>query len=124
MTTEQDEKKFELLKSADSAGVVFSNVVLGRGIVNYVVNITLAVNQWTPEVARDEKGNIIGMRVTDDLVVSSRLRLDLPCARQLRDSLIDLLDQHDKQQAELAALASTEKFGVAQPDAPDSSKLN
>lgn len=62
--------------------VVFVNQVIGQGALNGVINITLGTAQFTP----NDKGEI-----DVDMVISSRLRMDLVCATQLRDSLDAIL---------------------------------
>lgn len=64
--------------------VVFINQLVGSGHLNGVVNITLAVAQFTPGV--DNK-------IEPDLVIAARLRMDLFCAQQLRDALTAILEQ-------------------------------
>jgi len=70
------------MKSSDQVGITFANLVLGRGVLNSVINVTLAAYQFTPE----------GGKVEADPVVVSRLRMDIPCAVALRDELTKLLD--------------------------------
>jgi len=72
------------MKTNDSVGVTFVNVVVGSGTFNNVINLTLGVCLFTPDA---ENG-----RVDDDIVVASRLRMDPLCARQLRDTLNRILD--------------------------------
>ena len=57
---------------------VFVNQVVGAGQWNAVVNITLATAQFTPNA---------GDTVDVDLVIASRLRMDLYCAQQLHEAL-------------------------------------
>ncbi len=63
--------------------IVFVNQVLGQGHVNGVINLTMGAARFTPSSATGE--------VEVDMVVASRLRMDLVCAQQLRDSLDELL---------------------------------
>lgn len=70
------------MKTIDNTGVTFVNLVLGRGILNGVVNIQLGTWLFT--------GNADG-NVEPDAVVSCRLRMDLACAKVLRDNLNELL---------------------------------
>jgi len=70
------------MKSADQVGITFANSVVARGLFNHNVNITLAAFQFTP--TEDNK-------VNPDPVVTCRLRLDIVCAKQLRDHLTELL---------------------------------
>lgn len=88
------------MKSTDQVGITFVNTVLGRGILNGVVNIQLGALQFSEGKDGD---------VDPDLVVACRLRMDRNCAKQLRDQLDVLLAMVDK--AEAAAL-----IGIA-PDA-------
>lgn len=70
--------------------VTFVSQVLGQGHANGVVNLTLGVARWTPDglpVEKDEEG----AKVEIDMVIASRLRMDLSCAKQLRDSLDSIL---------------------------------
>lgn len=72
------------MKSVDNVNVTFVNTVLGRGILNNVVNIQLGVFQFTP----DDKGEM----VEPDLVTACRLRMDKICAKQLHETLGELLE--------------------------------
>src|ERR1035437_2535365 len=95
------------MKSVDNVGVTFINTVLGRGVMNGVVNLTLGVLQFTP----DDEGKVID----PDIGVAARLRMDVVCARQMHEALGDLLVLIDKSDAE-------QKMGLngasAQPAAP------
>lgn len=64
--------------------VTFINQVAGSGFLNGVLNLTLATARFTP----------IGDAVEPDLIVSSRLRMDLYCAQQLRDMLTEIIDKN------------------------------
>lgn len=64
--------------------VTFVNQVTGSGHLNGVVNLTLAVANFSP----DADGSIV-----PDLVVASRLRMDMFCAKQLYEALGAILDQ-------------------------------
>lgn len=77
------------MKAVDEVGVTFVNAVLGRGIMNGVVNLTLGVFQFTP----DED------KVDPDLVVAARLRMDAVCAQQLYEALGSLLVSIDEAKA-------------------------
>lgn len=61
--------------------VTFVSGVLNQGIVNGVINVTLGTLNFTPSATE----------VTPDMVIASRLRMDLVCAAQLRDALDSLL---------------------------------
>ena len=66
------------ISDPNNAQVIFVNQVLGQGHLNGVINLTLGVARFTP----DESDN-----VETDMVIAARLRMDLVCAMQLRDSL-------------------------------------
>ena len=51
----------------------FVNQVVGSGFLNGVVNVTLGTAQFTPR----------GESIDPDLVISSRLRMDMLCVHQL-----------------------------------------
>ena len=57
--------------------VTFVNQLVGSGHMNGVANFTFATAQWTP---RDDGS------IDPDMVISSRLRMDLGCVTQLRDA--------------------------------------
>jgi|ERR1035437_3746491 hypothetical protein len=76
------------MKSVDNVGVTFINTVLGRGVINGVINLTLGVLLFTP----DDEGKVID----PDIRVAARLRMDQVCARQLHETLGDLLALIDK----------------------------
>lgn len=57
--------------------VVFVNQLVTAGHSNGVANFTFVTARFTP-------GD--GATVDDDYVISSRLRMDLACVQQLRDS--------------------------------------
>lgn len=80
------------MKSIDNVGVTFVNVVMGRGVLNGVVNVQFGSYQFTPS----EDGKF----VEPDLVLSSRLRMDRVCAQQLHEALGSLLEIIEKTEAE------------------------
>lgn len=67
--------------------VVFVNQVIGSGQVNGIVNISFATALFS--VGADGK-------IDPDLVITSRLRLDLFCVQQLHDTLGKILAQNVK----------------------------
>ena len=71
------------MKSVDNVGVTFVNVVLGRGVLNGVVNLQFGVCQFTA----DDEAN----KVDPDIVTNCRLRMDMTCAKQLHAQLSELL---------------------------------
>jgi hypothetical protein len=102
------------MKQLDNVGVVFVNMVLGRGILNEVVNLQFGTFLFSPELDGD------ATKVVPDLVVSARLRMDKACARELYTTLGELLSTIEK--------AETEAGVAAKPDgaaaAPTAEKLN
>jgi hypothetical protein len=76
------------MKSIDDR-VVFSNICLGAGYFAGVVNVTLGVALWTPELQVD--------KVDPDWAINNRLRLDVPTARALYQQLGDRLAFIDSQ---------------------------
>lgn len=75
------------MKNIDETGVTFVNTVLGRGVLNGVVNLTFGTLLFTPE----------NDRIEPDMVVSSRLRMDELCARRLFEALAELITSIDKE---------------------------
>ena len=71
-------------KPADSIGVTFVNQLLGRGVLNNVINLTFGVFNFTPDPEVEGE-------VDPDSVIAARLRMDIPCARQLHANLGDVL---------------------------------
>lgn len=72
------------IRDPHNVPVVFANSVVGSGHLNNVVNVTLAVAQFSP---------ISDNKIDPDLVIAARLRMDLLCATQLRDALTSILEQ-------------------------------
>lgn len=66
----------------DNVSVTFINQVLGQGHTNGVINLTLGVARFTPETTGE---------IDVDMVIASRLRMDIVAAQQLRDCLDELL---------------------------------
>jgi len=75
-------QEFLPISDPQNVPVTFVNQVVARGVLNGIVNVTLAVAQFTPT----PEG-----KVDPDLVIASRLRMDLFCAVQLRDALDALI---------------------------------
>lgn len=82
-----DKPKDDVLPVSDPYRVatVFVNRVVGSGHFCGVANLTFAVAQFTPK----PDGSI-----DPDLVVATRLRMDLACARQLYETLGRILEQN------------------------------
>ena len=87
-----------MMKSVDEAGVVFVNTVVGRGILNGVINLSFSVFNFTP--TDDGKVDV-------DPAIACRLRMDKICATQLRDVMNDLLAVIEKAETD-AAMGVTE----------------
>lgn len=87
------------MKPVDNVGVTFVNAVVGRGILNNIVNIQFGTFLFNP----DENTQ----KVELDPAVSCRLRMDRLCAQQLYDSLGELL----------ASVAQEEASAEPQPEA-------
>jgi len=101
------------MKNQDNIGVVFVNTIVGRGSLNNVVNLTFGTFNWTPTT------NESGLPVVDpDPVVSARLRMDLVCAKQLRDVMNDLIDSIEK--AEIEAVTGVVEQVTKKPKAEKS----
>jgi hypothetical protein len=71
------------MKSQDNVEIVFCNTVVGRGVLNNVVNLSFSAFNFTPS---DD-----GQRVDVDPVIVCKLRMDKVCAKQLRDVMNDLI---------------------------------
>lgn len=94
------------MKSSDQVGVNFVNTVVGRGVLNGVINLSFSTFQFTP--SED------GTKVDVDPVVSCRLRMDKVCATQLRDVMNELLAAIEKSEQEAAmGVADTKVEGIA-----------
>lgn len=69
------------VKCLDNVGVQFVDMLVGRGVINNVVNLQFGTYQFTP----------VDDLVSPDVAVSCRLRMDVACARQLCEQLTELL---------------------------------
>lgn len=92
--------EFLVIPDPDNVPVVFASHVVAAGHLNGVVNLTLAVARFSPNAAGG---------VDPDLVVASRLRLDMGCTAQLYEQLGRILGQAEAQAKVLASavVAST-----------------
>lgn len=103
------------MKNQDNTGVNFVNTVIGRGVLNGVINLSFGVFNFTPS---DD-----GTKVDVDPVVACRLRMDKVCATQLRDVMNELLAAIEKSEQEAAmGVAETKSEGIATKTAPE--KMN
>ena len=82
------------MRTTDNVGTIFVNSVLGRGLLNGVINLSFATFNWTPT---DD-----GSKVEPDPVVSCRLRMDKICATQLRDVMIELISHLEEVETKAA----------------------
>lgn len=69
------------MKSTDHVGITFANLVLASGVYSGVVNLTMGAYEFEP----------IGDKVEPSPAITVRLRMDVACARALRDNLTELL---------------------------------
>lgn len=76
------------MKVADNVGITYVNTVIGRGVLNNVVNLTLGAFNFTPAESADGSVDV-------DMVIAARLRMDLVCARNLYEVLGGLLSGID-----------------------------
>jgi hypothetical protein len=83
------------MKPDDNVSVTFVNTVIGRGILNGVVNLSFGVFNFTP----NEEGTAVDL----DPSVACRLRMDKVCATQLRDVMNELLTALEKAEHSIAA---------------------
>lgn len=96
------------MKSLDDVGVVFVNTVVGRGVLNGIVNLSFGTLLFTPS---DD-----GQSIDPDLVVSARLRMDKICAQQLYETLGDLLASIEKAEAEAVSPGTGEGVTLGKPN--------
>jgi hypothetical protein len=88
------------MSEQDKIGTTFVNTVIGRGVLNGVINISFSTFNFTPQ----DDG-----KVALDPVVSCRLRMDKICATQLRDVMNDLLALIEKSEQAVPGSAPTEE---------------
>lgn len=101
------------MKTQDEIGIVFANTVIGRGILNGVINLSFSAFNFTPT---DD-----GKQVDLDPVVVCRLRMDKICATQLRNVMNELLATIEKAENESAMAGNDSKVDgvIAKPAARD-----
>lgn len=103
--TAKDQKTEPLrITDPDNVPITFAHLLVAAGICNGIVNLTLAAARFTPTDA--------GM-IDNDVIVASRLRLDLACAVHLRAELDRIIGQAETQvkQAVGTAILSTAASG-------------
>jgi hypothetical protein len=99
---------------ASNNEITFCNFVLGRGVLNGVVNVTLGAFLFDP--------NSSGEEIDPTPVVVSRLRMDVACARRLRDALASILEAVDN--PDKAPHAAANGDGTAAPAPVDTTAVN
>lgn len=92
------------MKSQDNVEIIFANTVIGRGVLNNVVNLSLAAFNFTPS---DD-----GTKVDADPVIVCKLRMDKVCAKQLRDVMNDLIKLIEESEQDVAMGAKEPVEGV------------
>ena len=97
------------MKAEDKVGCTFVNTVVGRGILNGVINLSFGVFNFTP--TQDGQIDV-------DPVVACRLRMDKVCATQLRDVMNDLLTAIEKAETE-AVTGNVEAEGILPKQRPE-----
>lgn len=66
----------------DNVPIAFVNEVGNVGFLNGIINVTLTAARFTPD----------GAQIAPDIVVASRLRMDLKCAQQLHDLIGSIIE--------------------------------
>lgn len=82
------------MREQDKVSITFVNTVVGRGILNGVINLSFGAFNFTPS---DD-----GKSVDIDPAVACRLRMDKICATQLRDVMNELLATIEKSESEMS----------------------
>lgn len=77
------EVKTGLVPDPHNVPVTFANIFGGGGLVNGVINITLLVSRFTPTFEG---------KTDNDVIVASRLRIDIHTAKAMRDFIQSQLD--------------------------------
>lgn len=91
-----------IITDPSNVSITYINQVVGCGHLNGVANITLAVARFTPNASG---------KVDPDLVIASRLRMDMPCLAQLHEQIGQILGQ-----AMATAMATTAAPGKSGPN--------
>ena len=69
-----------------NVAVTFVNEIGNMGFLNGILNVTFTVARFTPE----------GTQIVPDMVIASRLRMDLQCAQQLHQMMGQIIEQNTK----------------------------
>lgn len=96
------------MKPSDTVGITFVNAVVGRGVLNGVVNVQFGAFNFEP--TDDNK-------VSEELVVACRLRMDRVCLKQTYDELGQLLALFE--QADASAANGSGVSAVAEAPPPN-----
>ncbi len=93
-----EKAKVELLRITDphNVPVTFVNQVVAAGHLNGIVNVTFGVARFSPT----NDGSI-----DTDMIVASRLRMDMACAMQMRDQLDRIIGQAEVAMKQVLATA-------------------
>jgi hypothetical protein len=70
----------------DNIPITFVNEIGNVGFLNGIMNITFTVARFTPD----------GSQIAPDMVIASRLRMDLHCAQQLHDLVGRIIESNTK----------------------------
>jgi hypothetical protein len=70
----------------DNIPITFVNEIGNVGFLNGIMNITFTAARFTPD----------GSQIAPDMVIASRLRMDLHCAQQLCDLVGQIIANNTK----------------------------
>jgi hypothetical protein len=73
----------------DNVPITFVNEVGNAGFLNGILNVTFTAARFTPE----------GTQILPDMVIASRLRMDLQCAQQLHTMIGQIIENNTKKPA-------------------------
>jgi altronate dehydratase len=71
----------------DNVAITFVNEVGNVGFLNGILNVTFTAARFTPD----------GTQIAPDIVVASRLRMDLQCAQQLHTMIGSIIEANTTQ---------------------------
>lgn len=103
--------KPEIVKVTDpyNAPVTFVNQIVAAGHLNGIVNMTLAVARFSPTPDGE---------IDTDMIVASRLRMDMSCAIQMRDQLSRIIGQAEVAMKQVLATAFVSTASVGKSGKP------
>ncbi len=70
----------------DDVPITFVNEIGNMGFLNGVLNVTFTAARFTPD----------GTQIAPDIIVASRLRMDLKCAQQLHEMVGQIIEANTK----------------------------